>query len=217
MKKILPIIAILVLLGIGGYFYLNSRGLVPKTPLKLGNKSSEGMFNSIQEALTKSISIKCVYKDEKGVKTTTYIKNGNVRVMMTNSEYPEQPNNIIIKDKKMYMWTDSTKTGFVFEVEDPSTSPMPTFEVEKRLKPEKKPELQQQESILTQIEKYKDSCKAEKISDSIFNIPTDVQFEDMNKVQEQMMKQIPQAPSGENQEEMQKYIQDIMNQQGIEE
>ena len=26
------------------------------------------------------------------------------------------------------------------------------------------------------IEKYKNSCKTEKISDSIFNIPTDIQF-----------------------------------------
>lgn len=217
MKKILPIIAILIILGVGGYFYLNSRSLIPKTPLKLANQSEEMMFNSIQEALTKSISIKCVYKDEKGVETTTYIKNGNVRMMMTNSEDSEELNNIIFKDKKMYMWSDQTKKGFIFEDTEPYTSPYPTFEVEKELEPEKKPELQQQESILAQIEKYKDACKVEKIADSMFNIPTDVQFEDMNKVQEQIIKQIPQAPSGESQEEMQKYIQDMMKQQGIEE
>lgn len=222
MKKIISIIAIVVVFGIGGYFYLNSRGLSPKTPLRLGNKSSEGMFNSIQEALSKSMSIKCIYKDEKGVETTTYIKNGNVRMMMTNSKDPnskdpEELNNIIIKDKKMYMWSDQTKKGFVFEDAEPNTSPYPTFKVEKGLEPEKKPGVEQQESILAQIEKYKDACKVEKIADSMFNIPTDVQFEDMNKVQEQMMKQIPQAPSGENQEEMQKYIEDMIKQQGIEE
>ena len=63
------------------------------------------------------------------------------------------------------------------------------------------------------IEKYKNSCKTEKISDSIFNIPTDIQFEDRNKIQGQMMKQIPKVLSGENQEEMQKYVQDMIKQQ----
>lgn len=216
MKKIILIIAILVVFGIGGYFYLNSRGLTSKTLLTIGNKSTRKVFNNLQEALSKSMNLKCVYKDEKGLETTTYIKNGNVRVMMTNSKDPEELNNIIIKDKKMYMWSDQTKKGFVFEDTEPYTSPYPTFEVKKELEPEKKPGLQQQESILAQIEKYKDACKVEKIADSMFNIPTNVQFEDMNKVQEQMMKQIPQAPSGENQEEMQKYIQDMMKQQGIE-
>lgn len=216
MKKIILIIAILVVFGIGGYFYLNSRGLTSKTLLTIGNKSTKKVFNNLQEALSKSMNLKCVYKDEKGLETTTYIKNGNVRVMMTNSKDPEELNNIIIKDKKMYMWSDQTKKGFVFENTEPYTSPYPTFEVKKELEPEKKPGLQQQESILAQIEKYKDACKVEKIADSMFNIPTNVQFEDMNKVQEQMMKQIPQAPSGENQEEMQKYIQDMMKQQGIE-
>jgi len=214
MKKILPVILILAIVGVGGYFYLSSRGLGPKTPLKLGNKSSKGVFNSIQEALTKSISLKCVYKNEEGVETTTYIKGGTVRVMMTSDKSNDQPNNIVMKDKKMYMWNDSTKTGFVFEVENPSTSPMPTFKVEKGLEPEKQPDIKQQESILAQIEKYKDACKVETIADSMFSIPTDVKFQDMSTLQKQMMKGLPQVPQGDNQEDVQKYIQEMMQQQG---
>lgn len=191
MKKILPVLAVVALLGVGGYFYLNSKGVTPTGP---GNKTEKSnVFTSIRDAMSKSMSLKCVYKDEKGIETTTYIKGGAVRVMMTNNGDVEQPNNIIMKDKKMHMWSDASKTGFVFEVEDANVSPAPTFKVEKGLEPEKQPGSEQQESILAQVEKYKDACKVEVIADSMFMVPTDVQFQDMNALQKQMMQGLPQG------------------------
>lgn len=191
MKKILPVIVILVLLGVGGYFYLNSKGT---TPSELVNKTEkENVFNSIKDAMSRSMSLKCIYKDEKGVETTSYIKGGAVRVMMTNTTDTEQPNNFIMKDKKMHMWSDINKTGFVFEIDEPVGTPAPTFEVEKGLEPEKQPGAEQQESVLAQIEKYKDACKTEVIADSMFTIPTDIQFQDMKTLQQQMMQGLPQG------------------------
>ncbi|MFA6533305.1 MAG: hypothetical protein WCT22_04910, partial [Patescibacteria group bacterium] len=96
MKKILPVLVVLLLLGIGGYLFMNSKGTSPKTPVT----GSSNVFNSIQDALSKSLSLKCVYKDEQGVQTTTYIKGGAVRVLMEGIKDKAQPSTIILKDKK---------------------------------------------------------------------------------------------------------------------
>jgi len=114
MKKIVPVLLILLLLGVGGYFLMNSRGSVPKNNIGTSNKNSDSnVFTSIEDALSKSMSLKCVYKDEKGVETTTYIKGGSVRVSMVSTDDKEQPNSIVMKDKKMYMWNETTK-GVLF-------------------------------------------------------------------------------------------------------
>src|SRR3990170_6335887 len=185
MKNLIVVLVVLALLGVGGYFYLSSRGMMPKVPTS---------FTSIKDALSKSLSLKCVYTDEDGVETTSYIKGGSVRVMMTGGADSEQPNNIVMKDKKMHMWSDASKTGFVFTIEEPKdVTPFPTIEGQEE---RSQSGADQEESVLAQIEKYKDACKAEVIADSMFAIPTDVQFQDMNALQEQMMKQAPQAPEG---------------------
>jgi len=214
MKKLLPVLLILIFLG-GGYFYLSFRGITPKAPLGLsGNQTGGNVFTSIKDALSKSLSLKCVYKNEEGVETTTYIKGGAVRVMMTSAAAgDEQPDNIIMKDKMMYMWNNTTKTGFSLKLEEPKDlTPFPTVKQDgNAVKKE-----DQQESVLAEIEKYKDACKAEVVSDSMFSVPTDVKFQDMSALQEQMMKTIPQAPQVGNQEDAQKYIQEMMQQQGAE-
>ena len=214
MKKLLPVLLILIFLG-GGYFYISFRGITPKAPLGLsGNQTGGNVFTSIKDALSKSLSLKCVYKNEEGVETTTYIKGGAVRVMMTSAAAgDEQPDNIIMKNKMMYMWNNTTKTGFSLKLEEPKDlTPFPTVKQDgNAVKKE-----DQQESVLAEIEKYKDACKAEVVSDSMFSVPTDVKFQDMSALQEQMMKTIPQAPQVGNQEDAQKYIQEMMQQQGAE-
>ncbi len=214
MKKILPIIVILILLGIGGYFYLSSQGKTMKPTDNKGN-----VFTSIKDALSKYLSLKCVYKDEEGVETTSYIKGGAVRVMMAKTTDAEQPNNFIMKDKKMYMWNDINKTGFVFEIDEPIGTPVPTFKVEKGLEPEKQPGVDQQESVLAQIEKYKDACKTEVIADSMFTVPNNVQFQDMNSFQEQIMKELPQGETpkgiGNGQGYDMESIKQMMEEQGV--
>lgn len=187
MKKLLPVLLIFLLLGVGGYFYMTSQGMLPKAPVRLpGNQTGKNVFTSIKDAMTKSISLKCVYEDEKGIETTTYIKGSAVRVMMTNIQDSEQPNNILMKDKIMYMWSDTTKTGFSYKTEEPKDiTPLPT--VKDKVEREETGD-DQSESVLAQIEKYKDACKVETIVDSMFAVPTDVKFQDMSALQEKMMK-----------------------------
>ena len=179
MKKILPVLAILLLLGIGGYFFINSKATLPKAPVNTGTSN---LFDSIQDALSKSLSLKCVYKDEQGVQTTTYIKGGAVRVNMEVIEDKEQPNSIILKDKKMYMWNEISKTGFTYTITEPKVTPGT----------DKSPTVDNKNaSVLAGIEKYKNSCKTEVVADSFFVPPTDVKFQDMSAFTENLMKQIP--------------------------
>ena len=82
-EKIVPVLVVLLILGVGGYFYMSSKGALPKASIGTdSNNSGSNVFTSIKDALSKSLSLKCVYKDEKGTQTTTYIKGGAVRVMM---------------------------------------------------------------------------------------------------------------------------------------
>ena len=181
MKKIVPVLVILLILGVGGYFYMNSKGAVPKAPLGTANSTNTNVFTSIKDALSQSLSLKCVYQDEQGIQTTTYIKGGAVRVTMEGVKEKDQPNSIVLKDKKMYMWNEVNKTGFTFTMTDPIVTPGQELEVKKS----------QDAEVLAEIEKYKDSCKATVIADSFFTIPTDVKFQDMNAFTENLMKQVP--------------------------
>ncbi|MFA6017115.1 MAG: hypothetical protein WC744_03445 [Patescibacteria group bacterium] len=207
MKKILPVLVILLILGVGGYFYMNSKGAIPKAPIGTAsnNTASTNVFNSIKDALSKSLSLKCVYKDERGVQTTTYIKGGAVRVsMVEDKDNKEQPNAVILKDKKMYMWNETTKAGFTYTLTEPKISPSKETGVTPEVAANK------DASVLAEIEKYKDSCKTEVIADSFFVPPTDVKFQDMSAFTENLMKQIP--TTGPDKEAQQKAFEELMKQ-----
>jgi len=132
MKKIVPVLIILVLLAVGGYFYMKSKRTMPvSNPVaKQDQLHQNNVFTSIQDALSRSLTLQCDYKDERGVQTTTYIKSGSVRVIMSGMADPKQPNNIIVKDKKMYMWNDTDKTGFTYTITEPSVAPGTTGTVQ---------------------------------------------------------------------------------------
>ncbi|MFA6081184.1 MAG: hypothetical protein WC741_02140 [Patescibacteria group bacterium] len=197
MKKAFPIVLVVLLVVISGYFLMGAKK--PGTPLL---KKPEGnVFTSIQDALSKSLSLKCVYKDEQGVQTTTYIKGGAVRVLMEGIKDKEQPSTIIIKDKKMYMWNEISKTGFTYTITEPVITPGAAAKVDNK-----------DASVLAGIEKYKDSCKTEAVADSFFVPPADVKFQDMSAFTENLKKQIlPTGTEGQNAVN-QDYINNLMKQ-----
>lgn len=65
-EKIFPVVLILFLL-VGGYLYFNLKNkLSLQTPIKKEGpkQKNNNLFASIQDALSKSISIKCTYKNK---------------------------------------------------------------------------------------------------------------------------------------------------------
>lgn len=172
-QKLLVIIGLTALLIFGGLLYKKSNNKIVST-----NESTEtkDVFTSIKDALSKNVTLVCDFKDETGTSTKSYIKNGAVRV--SSSGEATQAGEIIIKDKKMYMWDIKTKQGFVYDVPDQDVSST---------------EVNQSENYLNMIDKYKDSCKMATVEDSYFETPSDVTFQDMSKLLEDLKNQVPQT------------------------
>lgn len=173
-KKIVFIVIALVLLLSGGY-YMSLKSNKSKITTSNSTSETKSVFTSIKDALSKKLTLVCEFKDDSGVSTKSFLKNGAVRVSST-SEF-------ILKDKKMYMWDLKTKQGFVYDIPDTTNAGTTGGEIN------------QSESYLNMIEKYKDSCKVATIEDSYFVPPTDVKFQDMSKLLEDLKKQIPASPS----------------------
>lgn len=174
-KKIIIAVIVSLLVLAGGVYYMKFKsGSQNKNNTNL-TSDSKNIFTSVKDALSKKLTLVCEFKDDSGVSTKSFLKNGAVRVSST-SEF-------ILKDKKMYMWDLKTKQGFVYDIPDTTNAGTTGGEIN------------QSESYLNMIEKYKDSCKVATIEDSYFVPPTDVKFQDMSKLLEDLKKQIPASPS----------------------
>lgn len=169
-KKVLILLAVLLLL-ISGIVYVKGAKKVNNNEPK-----SNTVFTSIKDAISKDISLVCEFKDENGGATKSHIKNGAVRISTDSTS--QQDGEIIIKDKKMYMWDTKAKEGFVYDIPDAENSDSS--------------EVVKSEAYLDMLDKYKDSCKVESVEDSYFVAPTDIKFQDMNKFLEELKSQMPQ-------------------------
>lgn len=180
MKKYLPVIVIVLLLLLGGGAFLAFKNKPAQpgavnTNVEQGQTQDSNVFTSIKDALAKSLSLECTYQDEKGNETKTFIKGGAVRVEAKMSAEGKTTNSqAIMKDKKMYTWDDATKKGVIFEIPEESLQTTPSAQAPAGDN--------KGESLLADIEKYKDSCKTSVVSDSLFTPPTDVEFQDMSKI-----------------------------------
>ena len=190
MNKYLPIILVVLLLiiGGGGFLAFKNRQARPTTPditTQRGQSQEGNVFTSIKDALTKSLSLECTYKDERGTETKTYIKAGAVRLDAQSTAAGTGANSqVIFKDRKMYSWDPTTKKGVVMEIPEENLNVTPSEQ--------KAPVDNQGESFFKEIEKYKDACKTAVVSDSLFVPPVDVEFQDLSK----MLQNLPTGSSG---------------------
>ena len=202
MNKLIPVVLVVLLLLVGGGIYLatQTKKETPKennTNVKNQQEGKEDVFTSIKDALSKSLSLECTYKDEDGIETKTYVKAGAVRVDATKAGGGDEAySQVIFKDNKMYSWNPMTKKGIMFELKPVEVSPS----AQKETGDDKG------ESFLADLEKYKDSCKPAVVADSLFTPPSDVSFEDFSKMMESVKTNIPQngVPSGFDIEELKK-------------
>ena len=170
-KIVLFIIIGIFLLGLVGWVsYSKFKG--NKTVSTGSNSEKSGIFTSVKDALTQKLTLSCEFTDETGTVVKSYIKNGAVRVSSIGNGDNVQANEIIIKDKKMYMWDSKTKEGFVYSINEENGNS----------------EAVKSDSYFEAIDKYKDSCKIATVMDSYFTIPTDVNFQDMSKLLEDLQK-----------------------------
>lgn len=146
------------------------------------NNKDNNIFTSVKDALSKDLTLYCEFSDNNS-SFKSYIKNGSVRVV-NNSKEDGRSGDMIMKQGKMYIWDNTTKTGFVYEIPKEENS-------------EKDFGLSEKDTIkadmyLNLIDKYKDSCKVSAVEDSFFDEPKDVEFKDMTKFLEDLKQQMPQ-------------------------
>ena len=184
-KKALIVLGVLLLLIlVGGASYTRLKG--SKTSSNENLSASKSVFESVKDALNKNLSLSCEFTDDKGSLVKSYIKNGPVRITSTTKAEVDgsiQTSEIILKDKTMYIWDDTTKKGFIYPIEDQETS----------IDSGVTQETVTSESYLAMIDQYKDLCKVEVNADSLFVTPTDVSFQDMTKFLEDLKTQMPQV------------------------
>lgn len=205
MRKFLPIIIVVILLLVGGagYFLSQSKTATQQTssPTAQGKTENKTIFSSIQEALSKSLSLQCNFTDEDGRTTNAYIKAGAIRADI-GGKSPEESGSMIMKDKKIYFWNPTTKQGFMTTITDEQLKDVQNQMTQPN--GAKEPSNNQGQNMMSMIEKFKDHCKAATVSDTLFVIPTDVKFQDMSALINNAMKKVTGVPSI-NPQIMQKY------------
>ncbi|MBP6044973.1 MAG: hypothetical protein WAT72_01870 [Microgenomates group bacterium] len=196
-KKVLAVVVVLLLLA-AGYFLMNKSGsnggsLVTGTQTQPGKLS----FTSIQDALSRSLSLECTFTDDNGRQTKTYMKAGAVRTDFTGSK-AEESGSMILKDKKMYSWNDTTKQGFMMQVPDLKITPTQNSKTGagKGTNPA---------DALAMIEKYKSSCKPGTVADSLFTPPAEIKFTDYSNMMKDLQK-VAQPTNGAMNEESLKQL-----------
>lgn len=180
------LIILLVLLGFGTWYVLiGSKTGSTVTPAALDTKTAEptqaSVFTSIQDALSRSVSLKCEYTDESDKKIVTSIKAGAIRTDFQATD-PKQSGSMIVKDKKMYFWNGKVGTTMSFDIEEMTKGITPTAK-----KSTTSAASENATAVMSGLEKFKDSCKPAIIADSLFVPPADVKFTDLS----QIMKAIP--------------------------
>jgi hypothetical protein len=174
MKNIVPVVVIvLILLGVGGYLFMNSKKGITPTGVTTSNTAVESnkvntggnVLTNIKDALLKSQSFTCQYPDPTGkTKITTYVKNGAIRLknLATSSENGGEA---LMKDNKMWIWNETKKEGMMVTLKNTDQNGT---------------KKNQMDEAIADMEKYKSYCKVEMVPDSMFMPPADVKFQDLD-------------------------------------
>lgn len=153
MKKILPVIVILLIVGVGAYVFLTRGGA------NISQISQEAFSGSLKLAVEKGIPMKCSYKTDENSFGTGYIKGKNYAADVTING---QKTKVLLIDNCMYTWNESIK-----EAQGAKICFEPTGD---------KSIWDQQDTSGTNY-----NCSPTVVSDSIFKVPTDIKFMDVGQ------------------------------------
>lgn len=205
---ILGTLVVILVLGGAGYMvmgkYLTPSVSAPTMAPK-ASPTATSVISSIQDALSKSLSLKCDFSDEKtGQKTIAYMKAGSIRSDIMGKT-KEENSSVILKDKKMYMWTGKQGMTMAFDMNEmmkdlPSGTP-------------KAPGTSQAPNgaqMMEQLEKFKEKCQPAAVDDALFVPPSDVVFQDLSKMMPSGMKLPSAMPTGVSKEQMEQMQKEIM-------
>lgn len=131
-----------------------------------------GVFESIKDAMSRSLSLKCEYNSPSG-KVIASIKGKSVRI--DGAWQNQSDSGAIIKENKLWSWDKEKKEGIIITLADQENT-------DKSLDPEE---------IINNLEQRKQDCHVAVVADEVFEPPTDIKFQDLSE----LMKQFGQSPS----------------------
>ena len=183
MNKIIPVIILcIILLGVGSYVayshYLDPT-LHQNSSIVAGQKtSSRPMFHSIKDAMNKSISLTCEYTDSTQKITKVYIKGGIVRADTQNSGNAQEVDSVIMKNNKLYVWSNRQNQGTVIDF---SINQNSTISGMMNQQSSDSSEMKG-ENFMKDLETQKEHCKPSIIADSLFTVPSEITFIDLGNM-----------------------------------
>jgi hypothetical protein len=157
-KKLLPIILVIAVVGIGAYLYLNKGGQTGGLP-----SSGEIFQGTLKTAVSKGIPFKCEMEGEDGEVVTTWVKGEK---MYAESKVEGKMQYTILKDNCTWSWDETGQQAvkYCFEqVDYEDFNPTST-------------ETTTQETETTEAQTPEYNCVPTTISDSKFDPPSDINF-----------------------------------------
>jgi len=175
-KKVIAIVAVVLVLGVGGYLLWKSQGAKAPSGVQTGTETPSGL-KSLKELIAAGVAQKCTFStsNESGSSEgTTFVAGGKMRGDFTSVVAGKTTkSHMIVDGNTNYIWTDGEKTGFktTFEETESSggegTSGSPETTAEGQ-------------TDLNQKVDYK--CSAWVTDLSQFAPPSDVQFTDLSQM-----------------------------------
>jgi len=192
-KLIIPIgaVAVVILANAGFFLFRSPQGSPQGINDVLNNEESN---KNISEEMTElgqmfvdafegNSSIKCVYSQD-GIESTSYIKRGMMRVDSTGSEN-EQSNSMIYKGPIVYTWKEGSAEGFMIDTSK-------TSEIDESEVNQSQP-FQNPKEVRDQIEQSAPTCSKENVPDSLFVPPTNINFQSMDQMMDNITEQLPEG------------------------
>lgn len=199
MGKLFGLVGIVVVLGVGMYWY-TSQAPTNKTALESGEAAIEkakdakdmmegkGMVSSIKDAMGLGTSMSCTYAMEHDGKTFESTVNVEGEKFRSESKIGDMTTYALSDGSDQYMWTSGSKQGFKMS--------KACLEEMKKMAPQntdekKTPSMEDAKAALDAAKNV--SCKP--ASDVDFSIPTDITFTDQCAMMKDSMKMMEQYKS----------------------
>lgn len=163
MKKLLPILVVLALIGGGAYLYFNQTSSENGS---LKDTVKEKFEGSLETAVSRGVPVKCEWEDE-DVKVTTWVKGENI-YSETVSEGEMQY--AIMKDNCTWTWGEASEQAVKFCFDEVDYEDFDPTGMEDYQAPEGVEDIPEE----TAAPEY--SCVPTTISDDKFDPPSDVNF-----------------------------------------
>lgn len=177
MKKYLPILLVILIVGGVWYFSQSKRGTISQQGVqqqqqetKEEQKGNQGksFTGSLLDAVKRALPYKCTYKADKS-EGITYVKETKAYMEFNNQG---KKSYMIVVDKCFWVW-DETKHGTKI------CSDKSIFESK-----EKEENKKVNVSGSNEVFKYQYQCQPAVVTEAMFNPPTDVNFFDLERLQQ---------------------------------